>query len=208
EPTIDLDQISIWDLLDAFDKIMEATGAKFDISNITDDTPIDLYQIEILHRLQTEGPADFARIFEGRASRLVMVGLFLAILELIRSQLIRAEQSQASSTDSPQADSTPDNGIRGQASTPQATNLIYLRAMTTEPAEEAVRKAILAVEAETATASSPAAENAEQKSVEEQPPIPIVEIPADETKPRPCGTKKQPSERLEPMEGGSPREPE
>ncbi|MGD0077862.1 MAG: segregation/condensation protein A [Sedimentisphaerales bacterium] len=220
EPTIDLDQISIWDLLDAFDKIMEATGAKFDISNITDDTPIDLYQIEILHRLQTDGPTGFARIFEGRASRLVMVGLFLAILELIRSQLVRAELPQGDSvpvnpavpaqkhTDTPQADSAP------STSSPQATNLIYLRAMTTEPAEEAVRKAILAVETATA-ASSPAVDNAalgtpdgEQKSVEEQPPIPIVEIPADETKPRPCGTKKQSSERLEPMEGGSSREPE
>jgi segregation and condensation protein A len=210
EPTIDLDQISIWDLLDAFDKIMEATGAKFDISNITDDTPIDLYQIEILHRLQTEGPANFARIFEGRASRMAMVGLFLAILELIRSQLVRAEQTQ---TDSTVAKDVQEQA--GQASSPQATNLIYLRAMTEEPAEEAVRKAISAIEAETATASSPAAENAvlgtpygEQKSVEEQPPIPIVEIPADEAKPRPCGTKKQSSEQLEPMEGGSSREPE
>jgi segregation and condensation protein A len=183
---IDLDQLSIWDLLEAFDKIMEATGAKFDISNITDDTPIDLYQIEVLHRLQTEGPMDFARIFENRGSRLALVGLFLAVLELIKAQLIWVEQEQM-------------------------TGAIYLRALTTEPAEEAVHRAIMAAEAASAENGGPdfaqgaspgeqKTEDGGQKREEEtqsierptsnvelgdegqQPPIPIVEIPADEGK--------------------------
>jgi len=179
EPTINIEQISIWDLLEAFDKIMEATGAKFDISHITDDTPIDLYQIEILHRLQTEGPMNFARIFENRQSRLIMVGLFLAILELIRSQLVHAEL--------PEADAS---------ATQQASRTIYLRAMTQEPAEEAVHKAILAVE----TAANSTAETAEKKVAEEKPAIPIVEIPTDE--------KKQSAQQLEPMSGESPQNPE
>jgi segregation and condensation protein A len=181
EPAINLDQISIWYLLEAFDKIMEATGAKFDISRISDDTPIDLYQIEILHRLQTEGPMNFVRIFENRASRLVMVGLFLAILELIRSQLVHAEQ--------PQADSS---------ATTNSGSAIYLRAMTQEPAEEAVRRAISAVEA--AEAANSTAETADKKVAEEKPAIPIVEIPADE--------KKQSAQQLEPMSGESPQNPE
>lgn len=54
EPEIDMDQVSIWDLLEAFDAIMRATGRGAEYRHITDDTPIDLYQIEILHRLQTE----------------------------------------------------------------------------------------------------------------------------------------------------------
>jgi segregation and condensation protein A len=178
EPAINLDQISIWDLLEAFDKIMEATGAKFDISRISDDTPIDLYQIEILHRLQTEGPMNFVRIFENRASRLVMVGLFLAILELIRSQLVHAEQPQADSSATTNSDSA-----------------IYLRAMTQEPAEEAVRRAISAVEA--AEAANSTAETADKKVAEEKPAIPIVEIPAD--------GKKQSAQELEPTGGESPQ---
>ncbi len=110
---------------------MEATGAKFDISHITDDTPIDLYQIEILHRLQKEGPMNFERIFEPRGSRLVLVGLFLAILELIRSQLIWAEQNQE-------------------------TGKISLRALTDVPAEDAVREAIMRIEAAEAAAGTAA----------------------------------------------------
>ena len=122
EPAIDLDQVSVWNLLEAFDAIMEATGAKYDIRHIIDDTPIDLYQIEILHRLQKEGQMNFERIFEPRSSRLALVGLFLAILELIRSQLIWAEQNQE-------------------------TGKISLRALTEVPAEEAVREAIMRIEA-------------------------------------------------------------
>jgi segregation and condensation protein A len=122
EPEVDIEQVSIWDLLEAFDSVCKATGAVGDISNIKDDTPIDLYQIEILHRLQSEGSMTFARIFENRNNRLALVGLFLALLELIREKLVWVEQ-QASS--------------------------IYLRCLTDEPAEQAVQKAIIATEAET-----------------------------------------------------------
>ncbi len=123
EPEIDIEQVSIWDLLEAFDSICKATGDIGDISRIKDDTPIDLYQIEILHRLQTEGPLTFERLFESRTNRFVMIGLFLALLELIREKLIWAKQRASSSS-------------------------IYLRPLTDEPAEQAVQKAIIAAEAD------------------------------------------------------------
>jgi segregation and condensation protein A len=180
EPAIDLDQVSVWNLLEAFDAIMEATGAKFDISHITDDTPIDLYQIEILHRLQKEGQMNFERIFEPRSSRLALVGLFLAILELIRSQLIWVEQNQE-------------------------TGKISLRALTDVPAEEAVRTAILRIEAvEAAREQQPAPAQTEElpaepdSTVEEttdevyELPIPIVEIP-----PADNSTTEQPVEEMQ-----------
>jgi segregation and condensation protein A len=149
EPEIDMDQVSIWDLLEAFDTICKATGTSSYTGHIQDDTPIDMYQIEVLDRLQTEGPLTFVRIFEGRPNRLAMVGVFLAILELIRDKLIWAEQEESNSQ-------------------------IFLRALTDEPAEEAVRRAIMAVgEAEAEQAQAQAEEETAQT-----PPIPIVEIPA------------------------------
>ena len=125
EPELDIDQVSIWTLLEAFDEIMKATGRLHSFDRIKDDTPIDLYQIEILHRLQEDGPVTLEQVFAGRDSRLVMVGLFLAMLELIRNQLIWAEQ-------------------------PRQSGPIYLRTLTDEPAEEAVRKAIYAAVEEAA----------------------------------------------------------
>ena len=120
EPEIDIEQVSIWDLLEAFDLVCKATGTASDIRSIKDDTPIDLYQIEILHRLQTEGPMTFERIFESKTNRVVMIGLFLALLELIREKLAWVEQASDSS--------------------------IYVRSLTEEPAEQAVQQAILATE--------------------------------------------------------------
>lgn len=120
EPEVDMDRVSIWDLLEAFDTICKATGTQTYTGHIRDDTPIDLYQIEVLHRLQTEGPLTFERVFEGKPNRLVMVGLFLAMLELIRDKLIWAEQ-------------------------PENSSQIYVRSLTDEPAEQAVQRAIMAV---------------------------------------------------------------
>ncbi len=118
EPEIDLEQVSVWTLLEAFGRILKATGQVSSYERIRDDTPIDFYQIEILHRLQTEGAMAMESIFEGRKNRLVLIGLFLALLELIRNRLVWAEQAEPNSP-------------------------IYLKPLTRVPAEEAVRKAIL-----------------------------------------------------------------
>jgi len=120
EPELDLDQVSIWTLLEAFDGIMKAVGQSVgQYNHIKDDTPIDLYQIEVLHRLQTEGPMTMEKIFEGRKNRLAMIGLFLGMLELIRNRLIWAEQ-------------------------PDPDGPILIKPLTDEPAEQAVQKAIYA----------------------------------------------------------------
>jgi len=154
EPQLDIEQISVWDLLKAFDAICKATGVGRDISHIKDDTPIDLYQIEILHRLQTEGPMTFERVFEAKASRAVMIGLFLALLELIREKLIWAESAESGSS-----------------------SQLYLRALTDKPAEQAVEKAIIAI----GGAVSDTAVGIEQTSASpverQEPPIPIAELP-------------------------------
>lgn len=155
EPELDIEQVSIWDLLEAFDSVCKAIGTLADIRHIQDDTPIDLYQIEILHRLQTEGPLTFERIFESGTNRVVMVGLFLALLELVRSKLIWAEQP--------------------------AQSTIYLRSLTQEPAEEAVRNAILATDA---SSDEPA-----QQQRKEEPPIPIAEVPSKHRAPVSSGAQ-------------------
>jgi len=124
EPVVDIEQVSIWDLLEAFDSLMAETGRAADISHVTDETPIDLYQIEILHRLQADGPMPFRRLFETDANRLVLIGLFLALLELIRQSLVSAEQAKSSAD-------------------------IYLRALTDTPAEQAVQAAIVEAAAQT-----------------------------------------------------------
>ncbi|MHC4130764.1 MAG: segregation and condensation protein A [Planctomycetota bacterium] len=156
EPELDIEQVSVWDLLEAFDSIIKATGGVRDISHIKDDTPIDLYQIQILGQLQDEGPMVFKRLFEGRDERIVMVGLFLALLELVREGLIWAEQEEN-------------------------TKEIYLKAITDEPAEEAVKKAVVSF----------------REEEEKKPQIPIQEI---ETKGDLNKESVQKYEKVEPAE--------
>jgi len=136
---VDIEQISIWTLLEAFDGIMQATGRLAEFDHITDDTPIDL------------GSLTLESIFQGRTNRMVLAGLFLAMLELIRLRLIWVEQVH------------------------ELAGPIYLRALTDEPAAEAVRNAIIADEDR--------AESRPDKP--KQPPIPIRQLPPKESVPTP-----------------------
>jgi segregation and condensation protein A len=90
---IDLEDVHIWDLVEAFSRLLQATLAGAIMHEVEkDDTPLALHQQDIVDRLQREGPQPFSRIFEGRTRRTEMIGLFLAMLELIRQGIIRIEQ--------------------------------------------------------------------------------------------------------------------
>jgi segregation and condensation protein A len=138
EPEIDMDQVDVWALLEAFDAILKATGGAVFSDHIKDDTPIDLYQIDMLDRLQAEGPVPFERLFHGRKNRLVLIGMFLALLELVRNKLVTAEQHETLSP-------------------------IYIRSLTQENPAEAVRKAILATAEEMATSDAALSEQGRQE---------------------------------------------
>ena len=93
EPALDIDYAQIWDLFDAFSKLMESIGLRDQRHEVIyDDTPVELHATDILDRLAREGALLFSLIFEGRTSRSELVGLFLALLELIRQRRIIARQ--------------------------------------------------------------------------------------------------------------------
>ena len=90
---VELEEANIWDLLGAFGKVMSAVGrgpATHDIKY--DDTPVELHAAEIVAILEREGPQTFEQLFDGPPDRMLIVGRFLALLELIRTRRMRAEQ--------------------------------------------------------------------------------------------------------------------
>ena len=90
---IDLEDAQVWDLLEAFSNLMAAIGAnRGEHEVIYDDTPVELHEADILDRLAREGPMTFSRVFEGRTAIIELVGLFLALLELIRRRRLLASQ--------------------------------------------------------------------------------------------------------------------
>lgn len=93
EGDVDLEEVQIWDLLDAFQKVLDAIGRKQKKHEVVyDDTPIALHAADLLDALErTGGSQTFQVLFEGR-TKSQMIGLFLALLELIRQRRVRAVQ--------------------------------------------------------------------------------------------------------------------
>ena len=91
---VDLEDVQIWDLVAAFTKLMAAIGAGAVTHEVIfDDTPIALHAADILDRLQRDGgQLDFADLFLGR-TKPEMIGLFLALLELMRQRRVRITQT-------------------------------------------------------------------------------------------------------------------
>ena len=96
-PPVDLDEVQIWDLLDAFNRLMKEVGGKRPgFHEVTyDDTPIDLHAADIEDRLMREGKLTLRDLVVGRGSKSEMIGVFLALLELIREKKILVEQTVA-----------------------------------------------------------------------------------------------------------------
>src|SRR5688572_16198434 len=94
-PPVDLDEVQVWDLLAAFDRLMKEVGPgrRSRYHEVTyDDTPIDLHAADIEDRLKREGRLTLRNLIVGRTSRSEMIGVFLALLELIREKKILVTQ--------------------------------------------------------------------------------------------------------------------
>ena len=109
EADLDAEDLNIFDLVEAFARIVETVNFdRLGEHTVTvDDTPIELHAEDILERLRSLPAAHsggaagadgkpalpFREVFEGR-SRSELVGLFLAILELVKQQRLAIAQGE------------------------------------------------------------------------------------------------------------------
>ncbi len=91
----ELEEVEVWDLFDAFQRLLEQIGRRDQRHEVVyDDTPLALHATDILDSLERSGGCQrFEDIFAGR-SRSQIIGLFLALLELIRKKRVRATQDR------------------------------------------------------------------------------------------------------------------
>lgn len=95
ELELDLDDAHLLDLAEAYTRIMESIGQRPSRHEVlADDTPLALHAEDIIDRLRRDGPITLQRMFAGRAQRTEWVGLFLAMLELVREMNIRVYQDR------------------------------------------------------------------------------------------------------------------
>lgn len=86
-------EVELWDLVSAFSRVIREKAAVKATKIRYDDTPIDVHMARIEARIAAEGRLSFASLFEPGMHRSQMVGLFLALLELIRHRRARVEQA-------------------------------------------------------------------------------------------------------------------
>jgi len=89
-----LKPVELWDLVSAFARIMRETQALQGRVITIDDTPQEIYERQLLARVTEQGPLDFRAVFTPPYSRMKLIGLFLALLELIRRGALVIDQPE------------------------------------------------------------------------------------------------------------------
>jgi len=92
---MDLEEANLWDLITAFKKVIESI--RLDLSALPvryDEMPQTIYQEFVLREVGRTGSCLFSDLFVERKDRAAIVGLFLAILELVRLEKLRARQDR------------------------------------------------------------------------------------------------------------------
>jgi segregation and condensation protein A len=84
--------VELWDLISALGRVIQKKAIEQQQSIRHDETPIGVYVDRIGERVRQEGRVPFSVFFEGANHRSKIVGIFLAVLELLRHYSFRAEQ--------------------------------------------------------------------------------------------------------------------
>ena len=87
--------VELWDLVSAFARLMRETHALRPQTVIVDDTPQHVYEEEVRRRVRAEKRVAFRDLFAPPFHKARLIGLFLAILELIRARALWVRRSRA-----------------------------------------------------------------------------------------------------------------
>jgi len=87
-----LKEVELWDLVSALVRVLKKKEVERTSRIRYDETPISVYIERISARVRGEGRTPFSAFFEHANDRSRIVGVFLAVLELLRNHAFRAEQ--------------------------------------------------------------------------------------------------------------------
>ena len=89
-----IQEVELWDLVSAFARVIRNKAAVKPTAILYDDTPMEVYIVQIRERLASEPRLAFSSLFQTEMNRSQMVGIFLAVLELIRHHQVQVEQTE------------------------------------------------------------------------------------------------------------------
>ena len=82
-------EVELWDLVSAFGRIIRENVATKPSNIVYDDTPIHVYMERIHGRLVERGHLAFSDLFDAGMHKSALIGIFLAVLELVRHHRVR-----------------------------------------------------------------------------------------------------------------------
>ncbi len=85
-------EVELWDLVSALGRVIRASEVTQPANIVYDDTPIQVYMQQIHQKLRADGQIAFSDMFQVGMHKSALIGVFLAVLELVRHHEIRAEQ--------------------------------------------------------------------------------------------------------------------
>jgi segregation and condensation protein A len=88
-------EVVLWDLVSALGRVLRRKEVEEEARIRYDDTPIHVYVEQIGTRVRTEKEVRFSSLFDRETMRSRIVGMFLAVLELLRHHGFRAVQEEA-----------------------------------------------------------------------------------------------------------------
>ncbi len=89
-----LRKVELWDLVSAFGRLVRETLALQAAPIVMDETPIHVHMERILQQLRHVPRIPFSTLFAAPHTRGRLLGMFLAILELIKGKQVWAEQPE------------------------------------------------------------------------------------------------------------------
>jgi len=145
DPSEDLiKEVELWDLVSALARVVKRKEVEEESSITYDDTPISTYVERIAARVRVEQRVAFSSFFEGEKLRSRMIGIFLAILELLRHHQFRADQPldygeiwvKPPLTEGEEVDETPRLSAAEENMLPPSENESTKESSSDEPASE------------------------------------------------------------------------
>ncbi len=85
--------VELWDLVAAFARLARETRADAP-QVVADDTPQHVYEAEVQRRVEAAGRLSFVDVFAPPRHRGRLLGLFLAVLELVKGLVLGLEQPE------------------------------------------------------------------------------------------------------------------
>ncbi|MEX1040726.1 MAG: segregation/condensation protein A [Pirellulaceae bacterium] len=90
-----INEVELWDLVSALNRIIRDNKAVQPTNIVYDDTPIRVYMQQIHGRMVAEEKVNFRSMFPPDAHKTKIIGIFLAILELVRHYRVLAQQGDS-----------------------------------------------------------------------------------------------------------------